>query len=82
MSSKDSYYVPHGTYWPIIGSIGIATMFVGMANMFHGVSWGGSVSALGLGIVLFMMFGWLGQVVNESVNNYYNDQVDVLSDGA
>ena len=76
MSSKDSYYVPHGTYWPIIGSIGIATMFIGMANMFHGVSWGGSVSALGLGIVLFMMFGWLGQVVNESVNNYYNDQVD------
>src|SRR5210317_764233 len=76
MSSKDSYYVPEGTYWPIIGSIGVATMFVGMANMFHGVSWGGSVTALGLGIVLFMMFGWLGQVVNESVNGLYNNQMD------
>lgn len=74
--SEQEYYVPHGTYWPIIGSIGIATLFVGLANQMHGVEWGSSVMVLGLGITIFMMFGWLGQVVNESVNGYYNDQVD------
>ena len=26
--SNEKYYVPHGTYWPIIGSIGISTLFV------------------------------------------------------
>jgi cytochrome c oxidase subunit 3 len=39
MSKEQAYYVPHGTYWPIIGSIGIATLFVGFANQMHGVEW-------------------------------------------
>ncbi len=76
MSKEQAYYVPHGTYWPIIGSIGIATLFVGFANQMHGVEWGGSVMALGFAITVFMMFGWLGQVVNESTNGIYNNQVD------
>ncbi|CAC9643065.1 cytochrome c oxidase subunit 3 [bacterium endosymbiont of Bathymodiolus sp. 5 South] len=76
MSKEQAYYVPHGTYWPIIGSIGIATLFVGFANQMHGVEWGGSVMALGFAITVFMMFGWLGQVVNESVSGIYNSQVD------
>ncbi|MBT3965588.1 MAG: cytochrome c oxidase subunit 3, partial [Candidatus Thioglobus sp.] len=74
--SEQEYYVPNGTYWPIIGSIGIATLFIGFANQMHGVSWGGSVMALGFAITVFMMFGWFGQVVNESTNGIYNKQVD------
>jgi cytochrome c oxidase subunit 3 len=42
----------------------------------HDVSWGSSVMALGFAITVFMLFGWLGQVVNESVNGKYNAQVD------
>ena len=38
--SNEKYYVPHGTYWPIIGSIGISTLFIGFANQMHDVSWG------------------------------------------
>jgi len=49
--SEQEYYVPNGTYWPIIGSIGVATLFIGFANQMHGASWGGSLMALG--------FGWL-----------------------
>jgi cytochrome c oxidase subunit 3 len=30
----------------------------------------------GLGIVLFMMFGWFGQVIRESESGTYNNQVD------
>ena len=74
--SEQEYYVPHGTYWPIIGSIGISTLFVGFANQMHGVEWGGSVMALGLAITVFMMFGWFGQVVSESTSGMYSKQVD------
>jgi cytochrome c oxidase subunit 3 len=74
--SEQEYYIPNGTYWPIIGSVGVATLFVGFANQMHGASWGGSVMAAGFAIVVFMMFGWFGQVVNESVNGKYNNQVD------
>jgi cytochrome c oxidase subunit 3 len=74
MSNQD-YYVPHGTYWPIIGSIGVSTLFIGFANQMHGVEWGGTVMGLGMAIIVFMLFGWLGTVVNESVNGMYNKQV-------
>ena len=75
MSEKE-YYIPDGTYWPIIGSIGITLLLVGFANQMHEVSWGSSVMTLGFLITVFMLFGWLGQVVNESVNGKYNSQVD------
>ncbi|HIM95679.1 MAG TPA: cytochrome c oxidase subunit 3 [Gammaproteobacteria bacterium] len=74
--SEQEYYVPEGTYWPIIGSIGVSTLFVGFANQMHGAEWGGSVMALGFAIMVFMMFGWFGQVVNESTSGIYNKQVD------
>jgi cytochrome c oxidase subunit 3 len=70
------YYVPHGTYWPIVGSIGLTTLLVGVANFLNGSSVGSTMMIAGLGIVLFMMFGWFGQVIRESESGTYNDQVD------
>lgn len=74
-ASADSYYVPHGTSWPIIGSIGLATTVIGFANYLHGSSL--LMMAIGLGIVIFMMWGWFGQVIKESMDGKYNAQVDM-----
>jgi len=30
--SEKQYYIPDGTYWPIIGSIGISILLIGFAN--------------------------------------------------
>jgi len=70
------YYVPHGANWPIVGSIGLTTMLVGLANYLNGSSVGFTMMLVGLGIVLFMMFGWFGTVIGESESGMYNDQVD------
>jgi len=70
------YYVPHGANWPIVGSIGLTTMLVGLANYLNGSSVGFTIMLVGLGIVLFMMFGWFGTVIGESESGMYNDQVD------
>lgn len=70
------YYVPHGTTWPIVGSIGLTTLVVGFANYLNGSSSGMPVMAVGLGILLLMMFGWFGVVIRESESGLYNDQVD------
>jgi len=72
----DHYYVPHGTHWPIVGSIGLTTGVVGAATAFNGSNTGVAVLLLGLAIVLFMMFGWFGSVIRESLGGYYNEQVD------
>lgn len=75
-AAHGGYYIPHGTSWPIVGSIGLTTMLVGGANYLNGSSIGMPMMLTGLGITLFMMFGWFGTVIRESETGTYNDQVD------
>jgi cytochrome c oxidase subunit 3 len=70
----DHYYVPHGSHWPIVASIGLATGVVGAAIAFNGGSY--IVLFAGLAIIAYMMFGWFGTVIGESLGGKYNEQVD------
>lgn len=70
------YYVPHGTSWPILGSIGLTTLVVGFSNFLNGSSVGMTIMLAGVGIILLMMFGWFGTVIRESQAGMYNEQVD------
>jgi cytochrome c oxidase subunit 3 len=68
------YYIPHGSHWPIIGSIGLFFFMLGFANLLNG---GGSFwMFVGGLVIIFMLFGWFGTVINESETGMYNDQVD------
>ena len=76
--TPDKYYVPHGTKWPIIGSIGLFTLFMGVSSWLNGsggastwLAWGGTA------IIIVMMFLWFGEVIRESESgNFYNAEVD------
>ncbi|HHO69774.1 MAG TPA: cytochrome c oxidase subunit 3 [Gammaproteobacteria bacterium] len=70
------YYIPHGTTWPIIGSIGLTTLLAGAASLLNGASVGSAMMFAGMAIILFMLFGWFGTVIRESESGMYNDQVD------
>jgi len=70
------YYVPHGSHWPMVGSVGLTTMLVGFAMHLNGSGIGLETMAVGAAIVIFMMFGWFGTVIRESEAHLYNDQVD------
>jgi cytochrome c oxidase subunit 3 len=74
--AADSYYVPHGTKWPIVGSLGLITMLASAANWMNGSSAAQWTFWLGLAIIIFMMFGWFGTVIRESEAGMYNSQVD------
>ena len=69
------YYVPHGSPWPIVGSIGLFTFMLGFANMLNGG--GTTLMIIGAVILVIMMFGWFGTVIRESERGMYNDQVDI-----
>ncbi len=75
--SQNAYYVPHGSHWPIVGSIGLTTLLVGFAIMLNGAGFGSTLMVVGLLITVFMMVGWFGTVIRESEAGTYNDQVDV-----
>lgn len=74
--SANSYYVPHGTRWPIVGSLGMITMLAAAANWMNGSGSARWIFMLGAAIIIYMLFGWFGQVIRESEGGKYNEQVD------
>jgi len=78
-----SYYVPHGSPWPIVGSIGLFFIALGGANYINYLSHPDKFSPsflyvmlFGMFIIVVMLFGWFGAVIRESVSNMYNSQVE------
>ena len=65
-TTDQDYYVPHGTHWPIIGSVGLSLTVIGTANFLHG-TWSATPIFVGIAIIIFMMYGWFGTVVTESL---------------
>ncbi len=74
---QDAYYLPHGTHWPILGSIGLFALLGGFAMLLTGSGAGKLIMVIGLGVVVLMMFLWFGQVIGESESGKYNAQVDI-----
>ncbi|MEO7199312.1 MAG: cytochrome c oxidase subunit 3 [Dokdonella sp.] len=75
---QNAYYVPHGSHWPIVGSIGLFSLFVGAAHMMNesdGV-FATPLFIFGIAVMLLMFFGWFRSVIHESVGGLYNKQVD------
>jgi len=72
----DRYYVPHGTRWPILGSIGLFLIVMGAALLMIEASGGRVLMLAGVASLLVMLFGWFGTVIRESERGYYNAQVD------
>ncbi len=71
-----TYYVPHGSHWPIVGSFGLLFTVGGAALWLDEVSSGQYIMFGGIALLIFMMFGWFGTVIRESLKGYYNKQVD------
>ena len=78
------YYVPHSSPWPIIGSVALAVTAYGAVNIIHQStekvgaegSWGQPVFFIGLAMIAFMMFGWFGTVIRESIRGMNSDMMD------
>jgi cytochrome c oxidase subunit III len=71
----DKYYIPHGSKWPIVGSVALFTTMLGVSIWLNGFT-GPWVFYLGLALVAFMFFGWFGTVIGESQAGTYNADVD------
>ena len=77
MSESTDYYVPEPSYWPIIATIALFIIFLGAALTFNVGSGGAPILVLGFVMLGVVFFGWFGDVIKESENGVYSDQVDV-----
>lgn len=76
MADHGTYFIPRPSHWPLVASIGLTTTLVGAASWLHADWYGPYVFTLGLSILVFMMFGWFGQVIAENQKGVYDLQVD------
>ena len=75
------YYVPARSHWPIIGAVAVFLTIFSMASIIQESSKGDvTTSTLVLAFVagflmLYMLFGWFGEVVNEGLRGLNSDQL-------
>lgn len=77
LSNTAKYYIPAPSRWPIVGAVALLLMALGATLWFNGVSPGRWVLLIGFLILLSMIWGWFGTVINESEGGQYNQRVDV-----
>ncbi|HSM11936.1 MAG TPA: cytochrome c oxidase subunit 3 [Lysobacter sp.] len=73
--NADVYYVPHSSRWPFLGSIALFVTMVGFASWLNEVSWGMWTFLVGIALLIAVLFGWFGDVIRESLQGKYNNQV-------
>jgi cytochrome c oxidase subunit 3 len=85
MSETPRYYVPHSSVWPIVGSVALFITAFGAANFIQQStvkvttatgSFGAPIFYIGLALIAFMMFGWFGTVIRESLKGMVSGQLD------
>jgi cytochrome c oxidase subunit III len=77
----ESYYVPAQSHWPIVGAIALFLIAFGAGNYVQDMhnkvpGYGGYILVAGIALVIFMMFGWFNNVINESMAGKYSHQMD------
>ena len=75
--AQDHYYIPHDSHWPIVGTVGLLFTMLGVSVWLNGSDPGFWIMLAGIGVLVFMMIGWFGNVISESRQGVYNAQVDV-----
>jgi cytochrome c oxidase subunit 3 len=74
-ADSSKYYIPHGSPWPILGSVALFTLMLGAASFLN--DWvGGWVFIPGALLLAIMFFCWFGTVIGENQQGIYNTQVD------
>jgi cytochrome c oxidase subunit III len=74
--AADKYYIPHGSPWPIVGSVALFTIMCGAVLWLNEANPGPWVLLGGFAILFYMFARWFGTVINESEGRIYNTAVD------
>ncbi len=74
-TNHGDYFIPEPSKWPLVGTIALLTTAIGAVTSIHS---GSPNLLLGAGLLIFiyLLFGWFGSVIDESMAGNYNEQVD------
>ncbi|AEY00423.1 cytochrome c oxidase subunit III [Oceanimonas sp. GK1] len=74
----EKYYVPAQSPWPVVGALGLFLLAAGAGMWAAGIAGiaGPVVFAAGTLVMTIMLFGWFSNVISESHQGLYSDQMD------
>lgn len=76
IQNTKNYYVPGPSLWPFIASTALFLLAGGFAMALNKIAPGRYLMMAGGLIFAYLLFGWFGQVIKESVGGLFNKQVD------
>ena len=72
----EHYFVPQPSLYPVILSAGMFLLAFGFIQVINNFGPGKWVMLGGTGVILYVLFGWFGRVINESQSGVYRDWED------
>ena len=74
-TDADTYYIPHGSPWPIFAAVSLFTVMAGAISYLN--NWLPAWSLVpGFAMLAIMFFCWFGTVIGENQHGVYNMHVD------
>ncbi len=76
----EKYYVPEQSPWPFLGAVALFMIAVGAGNFVVDIKkgtegFGGYLLLAGIAVLLFMLWGWFKDQINESMAGMYSTQL-------
>ncbi len=76
-ATTGGYYFAPPSKWPVVGSTALLFLGAGTVMWMNQIQpYGYAAQAVGFAILVYMLFGWFGNVISESESGLYNKQVD------
>jgi len=76
-ATTGGYYFAPPSKWPVVGSIALMFLGAGTVMWMNQIQpYGSALQLVGFAILIYMLFGWFGNVISESEAGLYNKQVD------
>jgi cytochrome c oxidase subunit III len=76
-SAAGAYYVPHSSKWPIVGSVSLFTLMVGLSGLMNEWASAKYFAWAGTAGLIYMIVGWFADVIRESVAGKFKSQEDM-----
>jgi cytochrome c oxidase subunit 3 len=75
--AQNHYFVPAPSYWPLLGSCALFCLALGAALSVNRLGAGPPLLACGAALLIWMLFGWFGDVIRENLHGDYREVEDM-----
>ncbi|MFM7294280.1 MAG: cytochrome c oxidase subunit 3 [Burkholderiales bacterium] len=76
-ATTGGYYFAPPSKWPVVGSTALMFLGAGTVLWMNQIQpYGAALQLIGFAVLIYMLFGWFGNVISESEAGLYNKQVD------